>query len=335
MSRPAGVVLRALAEWICEADAIERVIDPTLADFRLEHEEATRRGHHWRSRRLRVAVSIALIAAVVMCTRDRLWRIVTAPRTGDEGTLAPTLIASSVAALAALMLFVLPLLSIFDRIHWRIVLYAIPQAVPLAIPVGLTVGVLASLRRARASTRVNAQLLAIAIGCSVPSSVALAWIVPGANQAFRELAFRQISPDPPGASQPRRPLARGVNELTVGELKQQMRASSPGDPVAPIVPFVYYQRWALASATAVMMLFALATIARWPIGRIGGLAVAVGSCVAYALLADVGRRHAVSGAWPSVLAAWLPNSCFAAFALLLSLLNVRAKRRGDRVGAPA
>jgi Lipopolysaccharide export system permease LptF/LptG len=323
MTHGPGASIRAIAARTCGAEAVERVIDPTLADFHLERDQATRLGQPWRRRWLRVRLSLALVQAIVLCAIEHLW-LKRAIARADEGAVDATLATTLLATAAALTLFVLPPLSSLDRFDWRMVVLLVPQAVPIALPIGVTFGVLAGRRRVRMSARLVRMCMAIALGCSTASLIALAWIVPDANQLFRERIFHQRHPPGVEEVQPYPLLTRGTNELTMAELKRQIRASSPDRRVAPLTVFTYYQRWALSAATIVMVLFALVATARWQIGRLSGSIVALSSCIAYWLLLMAGRQYALAGVWPPIAAAWLPNLVVAGTAMAIALTTPRA-----------
>ena len=57
----------------------------------------------------------------------------------------------------------------------------------VAIPLGLMFGVLSGLRGRVATRRVRRSITALAIVCSIATFVLVAWTVPAAKQAFREL----------------------------------------------------------------------------------------------------------------------------------------------------
>ena len=313
MSRPPGAWLRAIAARLCGASVVEHVVDPALADFQIESDAAARDGQVWRCRRLRVGLSIALVQAVVVCACERLWSAgATAP--DHEGVTDTAAVTSIVATVAALVLLTLPLLTNLVRVDWRLVVLTVPSGVPVALPIGLTFGVFVG-RGARASARFTRRFVAIAIACSTASFIVMAWIMPEANQMFRERAFQLASPSVETTA-PRRPLARGTNELTIGMLRHEMRADAPHRP-APARAFAYYQRWALAAASVVMALFALAATGRWPIGRFGGSMIALSSCLAYWLLLEGARWRALDETWPAAAAAWLPNLLFVATTVML------------------
>ena len=313
MSRPPGARLRAIAARLCGAEAVEHVIDPALADFQIESDAAARDGRAWHCRRLRVGLSIALVQAVVACTFERLWSA-GAAATDDEPVADAAVVTSIVGTAAALVLFTLPLLTKLAHVDWRLVVLVVPSAVPVALPIGLTFGLFVG-RGTRGSARFTRKFVAIAIVASTASFVMLSWIVPEANQMFRERAFQLASPSVETTA-PRRPLARGTNELTIGMLRHEMRADALHRP-SPATAFAYYQRWALPAASVVMALFALAATGRWPIGRFGGSMIALSSCLAYWLLLEGARWRALDGTWPVAAAAWLPNLLFMATTVTL------------------
>src|SRR5262249_12191491 len=316
----------SIAAHLCGADVVERVIDPTLADFRFEREEATRLHRPWRRRWLRVALSISLAQVILVSECERLWRGASPTRV-DEDVPDSMLTTSLFAIIAALALFMLPALSRFTTVDWRLIALFVPQAVPVAIPIGLTFGVLAS---GRASKRLTRRSVPIAIAACAVSFVTLGWIVPDSNQRFRERAFARNDAGDADASRPPRPLARGPNELTIVRLKQQMRTASPD--LRPNLRFSYYVRWTLPSATIALVLFALAAIGRWELGRVSGSILALSSCFVYWLLMEAGRQYALAGIWPSAAGAWLPNIFFTATAGLLVLSTNRRRVAGARSG---
>jgi lipopolysaccharide export LptBFGC system permease protein LptF len=189
--------------------------------------------------------------------------------------------------------------------------YAIPQALSVSMPIGLTFGILWGLGRTPASRRTRAVVLALALGVCAVSFTMVAWIAPTSNHAFR-------------VSVAGRPLLKGANELTLGELRAQIAA---GRGVAPAVsPFDtrrltlrYHQRWALASAPFVLALFAMACTSRRQWRRMmpflaGALAIAVYYAIMLWAL-GAGRDEWLS----PFAAAWAPNAVF----LTLSVVIMR------------
>ena len=102
-------------------------------------------------------------------------------------------IAYSLATITAVVVFLvgIPLSNLrqhvpSDQVAWT-VLYLVPQALVVAIPLGLMFGVLSGLRGRVATRRVRRSITALAIVCSIATFVLVAWTVPAAKQAFREL----------------------------------------------------------------------------------------------------------------------------------------------------
>ncbi|HKB10068.1 MAG TPA: LptF/LptG family permease [Vicinamibacterales bacterium] len=324
-----GALLRAVAARLCGADVVERVIDSALADFHVEADAATQEGRPWRRRWLRATLSIALTQAIVVCAWDRL-RSEHADPAADEARAVLTAVIATTSALAVFV--VLPLAAL-TPLDWRLVPLVVPQAVPVALPIGVTFGVLAG-REAATSARFRRTFSAIALACSAVSFVVFAWIVPEANQMFRELAFERFAQPPiqDGVTvHRRRPLQRGTNELTIGMLRQRMRAESQRRD-RPIAAFSYHQRWALPAANLFLTAFTLTVIARWRPGRIGGAAIALSTCIAYWLLIEGGRQYGLAGTWPIAAAAWLPNLFFAGTAVAIAVSATRDRQTRPRSG---
>src|SRR5262249_54262456 len=150
-------------------------------DFHVEADAATQEGRPWRRRWLRATLSIALTQAIVVCAWDRL-RSEHADPAADEARAVLTAVIATTSALAGFV--VLPLAA-RTPLDWRLVPLVVPQAVPVALPIGVTFGVLAG-REAATSARFRRTFSAIAFACSAVSFVVFAWIVPEANQMFRE-----------------------------------------------------------------------------------------------------------------------------------------------------
>src|SRR5262249_4291904 len=100
--------------------------------------------------------------------------------------------------------------------------YLAPQALVVAMPMALTLAIAWASRRAPRSRKSIRGTLAGGAVCSILSFVILAWLVPPANQAFRErwawetgMTYRR-SPGPP--------------EMTIAELRRQMKWAATGHP---------------------------------------------------------------------------------------------------------
>jgi lipopolysaccharide export LptBFGC system permease protein LptF len=300
--------LRVLAARILDPRTMERVIDPLLADVQMEYEDANRRGRVWRSRWTLLVGQVVFLKTVVLCEAEDFMRLFSRWPADDMAALKRTL-AVSVAVIAAttVVLELPPVLNsptvITDP---KAILYLIPQALVLAVPMGFTVGVFYGLRGRYVSRRSMGVVLACAIVCSFACLVLLAWILPWANQEFRQVVFRHVSGN--DAAVP----MKGFNELTLAELRGRMSSYRGGiadwDP--RLLAYTYHQRWALSCATIILSVFALAmthrTVTRWAAG-LGAL----GTLLIYYVLLWTGRAGVLQQNLPASVGAWLPNTLFA------------------------
>lgn len=306
MRRP-GARLRAIASRLCSAQTLERVIDPLIADLQLEHADATRQRGAWKGRWIRLVAAVALFKVIVLCGGRAMMPLRDA-RADEHRALVRTIgfSAASMSVLATLLVMVV----------WRntpggthalqalMVAYLIPQALPLAIPIGLTIGILFGFRGHVPSASSTRVVLTTAVSSSMISFAVLVWLMPSANQAYR-----QSVAESQGITLGH--LRMGVNEMTLSELNNQIdteRRNSTAEPrFVRNLTFSYHQRWSLASATLLLALFALGVLAHRPPSRwILGMAV-IGACSAYYASIMLGRSVALDGVVPAFVGAWLPN----------------------------
>jgi lipopolysaccharide export LptBFGC system permease protein LptF len=165
-----------------------------------------------------------------------------------------------------------------------------------------------------ASGRATRIILTISVAWSAISCATLLWLLPAANQSYREALAD-------GNGIERRMLTKGMNEMTLSELSGRIDsyrgAAMAESALVRELTFSYHQRWSFACATAVLALFAVGVLARRPSARwIVGLA-AVGACCAYYGLLFLGRSAALAGTIPSFAGAWLPNVVFVLLSALL------------------
>jgi hypothetical protein len=294
---------------------MERLVDPTVSDLQTEYEDAVTRGRTWESARIWIVGHIALVHVIVL-HGGLIGMNTHCDRTSDDRRAVRRTVAASAAIAIAGTIFITvgPFVNLvsWSRPHiLEFASYAIPQALSVSMPIGLTFGILWGLGRTPASRRTRAVVLALALGVCAVSFTMVAWIAPTSNHAFR-------------VSVAGRPLLKGANELTLGELRAQIAA---GRGVAPAVsPFDtrrltlrYHQRWALASAPFVLALFAMACTSRRQWRRMmpflaGALAIAVYYAIMLWAL-GAGRDEWLS----PFAAAWAPNAVF----LTLSVVIMR------------
>jgi lipopolysaccharide export LptBFGC system permease protein LptF len=299
---------------------MERLIDPAIADLQHEHDDAIRRGLVWRGRWIRFAgYSAFWKVAVIAAARHALHE-----RTAtDDRSVGRTVGFSLVAVIALTALLMYPGFSDFRRpgtgTAVQLVLCLVPQALAIALPLGLLFGILLGLRNRAPTTRAKWTIAALAIGCSAAAFIIVGWLMPTANQAFRELSAG-------------RRLLRGLNELTLGELASadptRVMWLISGGVTARRLAWEFHFRVALACAPLALGLFSLgvATTRRRNYGLVAmGLAALTASIGYYALLFG-SRQAALYVDWVlPIVAAWTPNLVFLAIALLLTRRALAAR----------
>jgi len=322
MTPPPGDRLRAIAMRVCDGKTIERVIDPMVADLRIEHHNALTLGQLWKSRWIRFAGCLTFIQVLVICGCQRVLQRAEGWTADDHRALGRTIGISTVAIVAAtLLLLAAPMRIVPVRAYtsdwWRMLAYLTPQAIPLALPVGFTLGILWGLRRRAVSRHVKTAVLTLAIICSLGSFGTMAWIRPAANQAFREFTFSRIARDRNAPTDTALP--RGTNELTLAELRQRMD-SPHAHHIDRNIAFTYHMVWALPWATLALALFAL-SINSWHIRSISLAVIGFSTYLGYYLVLVAGRTYALDGTLPAFVAAWLPNIVCAASSAALAKVS--------------
>lgn len=306
--------LRQYLSRHCSAATIERLVDPILTDTAIEVRAAAFRGQQWTGRWIRAAGAFALVKALALFGWTRFWSIREWP-VEERRAVTRSMAYAFVVTCAGVKLLMLPPLLRYPLSRYQeLALYLVPQAFPIALPIGLLLGLLYGFRSSVPSLRSRILVTVVAIACSVSSLVALAWVVPASNQAFRVAALRDSR------------IPKGLNELTLGELRKRIDAGRQrGGDVSPAT-MTYHSRWALATAPIVLTAWAflligsLHTRRRWPLAI-----VAVASCVAYYALVDGGRVAVLYKTLPPIAGAWLPNAAFIAALVLLTGRTTNAR----------
>jgi len=326
MTRP-GTRLHSLAQRLFNTSVMERLIDPVIADLQCEHAEAIERGQVWRSRGIRVTgyFAFAKVALVALSHESLLvWRDRAA---ADDRALGRTMLFSTIATIVWTLVFIGPGLRTawsVNKLGTWLVWYLVPQALQVALPMGVVFGILAGARGRPVTPRVRRSVTLLTIGCSIAMIVHAGWILPAANQAFRELMAGRV-------------IARGTNELRFGELWQLAQDRVVIPLIANRRAFDFHFRLALAFAPLALGLFALGVAAarRRASGVLGIGAIAFVSCFAYYTLTYFARFEMYLGPFevsehvPAIVAAWGPNLAFLAAALLLWKLRRREPSAAD------
>jgi lipopolysaccharide export LptBFGC system permease protein LptF len=311
-----GNRLRRLAVRVFGVTTMERLIDPVLADLQTESVHAIGHGRVWESRWVRLVGYVALCKVVVIYMGERSMRTIS-DWNDDDHQAVSRIIGWSVAIMAAAMLvLLLPPLRMVANVapptvsRLTLMAYIVPQTLPIAVPLGLTLGILYGLRGRLVSRRSIGAVVAASIACSVILFVAMAWIIPSANQAFRVVSGRINA-------------TAGPNELTLRELSQRIDASRSAGLSTTQMGLNYHMRWALPCAALVLAFFALSLVTRRSNGRVLLGVAGIGALFGYYRLLFVGSKYALDGALSSITAVWLPNIVVVAVSLALLMLLPR------------
>lgn len=275
-TRP-GARLRALAARLCTTGAMERFVDPAIADLQHEHESAVRQGDRWRARAIRWAGTARLLQVLCIVTaRERAYgraRVLFLPIRSIPAVVAGTVAWAVVSGIAIVVM--VGNVPIRPAVHFPLLsFYLAPAAWAVSVPCGFALGVLIAVGRSTGARRRAASLLATASLLSILSFGVLSVLTPTTNQLFRAAAFGQTA-------------ARGINELTLSELRRLADAPRDAagfvrhdraqwaDLLEPIdareVLFAYYTRIAVALAPLLLCAFALALSNRSRVARTAGL----------------------------------------------------------------
>ena len=306
MNRP-GAYLRAFAARLFDPSAMERLIDPVIADLQCEHAEAVRHGRSWHARWVRVASFIAFckVAALAVFASDR------------HGARAIAVALSAAAPLTALAICAV-LASTAATIHSRgnmvwLVLYLVPQALTITLPVCLALGLFVWIRGDgvdRSARRTVLWLMRLALLLAVANT---GWITPAANTAFRNVNA--------GAAMP-----RGPNELTFIELGRRVYQGSPETGLDGPLPMAFWLNARLSLAIAPVLLCVLALAGAASQRRRPAAVVVVTTLAAfvacYVLIPDY-DIVALMRWLPAAAIAWIPNAIVALATVQSCALNWR------------
>jgi hypothetical protein len=188
-----GTRLRAWALRWLHPTAVEHLVDPILADLQTEYQDATASGQLWRAR------GVLLLSYVAFWTALILHGVSSPTDAGQRRVFRTATAASVVAFLSVTLLLVLPTLlrghpwpgGPWSRFVLNVLL--VPQILPLTLPIGLCVGVLYAMR-GRVADRTDVRfVLALGFAATVFALILLQWLVPAANQEFRETGAAALS----------------------------------------------------------------------------------------------------------------------------------------------
>jgi lipopolysaccharide export LptBFGC system permease protein LptF len=183
----------------------------------------------------------------------------------------------------------------------------VPQALPLAIPIGVALGIAFGFGGLPISRNALSIVLSGAILLSMISFGTIGWLMPAANQQFRQSAFH--------ATGNRGTLMKGANEMTFAELRREIRNSTESsDPSREHFEWAYHLRWALPFATIALAIFALALQGSPTSVPRAGVMVAA---PVYLVLLFSGEMLVGHAAVPAVVGAWLANGVLVIGAIIV------------------
>jgi hypothetical protein len=290
---------------------MDRLVDPAIADLQCEYADAARSGDRRRARRVLIAGYAAVLkVAAVGVSRASMLELFTA----DGGAVGRTIRYSGIATtlttagLVWVPLRQMPAATTVSLAKLALLsVYLVPQALAVTLPLGLVFGVLCGLRGRVPTRRSRIALTLLMLGASLAALVLGGWLLPAGNQAYREVMYGLVDPSFGGR------LSRGMNELTLGEL----RAESA---------YQFHFRLALASAPLVLgvLSLTLATAKRRRTHIVTAGLTALAICFAYYVLLYNARAAGMDGRLPAAVAGWAPNLVFVVLTLAL---HVRTRGR--------
>lgn len=322
-----GRTLHHLATHICSTKTLERIVEPAIADLQKEYSTPGR-----ASRRAWVLLAgyVAVLRVILVCAVN------VSTTTSDERQALSRALAWSFGGIASISaLLILPPLLNYSMRRWDAVIALVPQAVPLGIPMGIAIGIAFGLCARPAMNVVKVTVLGAAVASAVSFGI-LAWVMPVANQTFRDIAIRELADNGyQVTSEPQ----KGHNEMTLSELsREEASFAAAGETRLPRqFAFTFHMRFALAAATLVLAAVLLAV----PFNHRGlrGLVAFATFCFYWALI-YIGEALAVysavapdiGGTLPPFVGAWLPNIVLGAVAVVFA--TSRSSRPCGLTSAP-
>lgn len=204
------------------------------------------------------------------------------------------------------------------------VLYLVPQALMLSVPLGLTLGVIWGMGRGGVSRHSRATVLLAAAALSVTVFAIAGWLGPASNQAFRVAIFEGharrdghvLAGD----------LPKGVNEMTLAELRRELRSPDPRWPLlrdTRTLALNYHRRWAIAAAPLVLSFFVLVVIGS---GHRTVILLALATLTTvFGYYAVTGTARVAGALLPAFAVAWLPNTVFVVASIAGAVARSRAR----------
>ena len=295
-----GRSLHRLAARLCTPKALERIVEPTIADLQNEHANAASGRTLARRAPILLAGYVAVLEVIVMCALET-----PADVRGERHAIVRTLSwAAAMTAGAASLLLILTLAVVPGISPYYLSLLA-ALLLPIAIPVGVTLGIMVALSGRVVSRRTGAAVVATAVIAAAISFSMTLLSPPVASQSFRQSVSNALGG--------RGAVVRAANDLSAFAIQQQPAFAPGGDLTAWPRRRAWTKHLVLSVpfATPVLVVFALAVVRRG-----APRAVVIGGCAVYCLLVLVGEPLVHQGV-PAFAAAWLANASAVIAAVVL------------------
>jgi lipopolysaccharide export LptBFGC system permease protein LptF len=324
VTRP-GTRLRAMAARVFDAKTMERYVDPAIADLQVEYDEAAMCGPRRERARVMAAGYLGVIQVVTIQGCLQGIDAVRNATDDDRRALLRTVLASTPVLIIATLTLIAPFI-VQLRSHPRstdLAIYLIPQALPLSIPVALTFGILWGLSRLSTSRTAMVLVLVLALGGSLVSFATLGWVMPNANQTFRTVTAGSR-------------VARGANELTLGELRERITNLPPLSPPAPpSLALNYHQRWALGATPFVLAIFAVIVATGRRSSRAMPFVITPLLVFGFYALMFAVRGLTLDRTLSPFIGAWVPNVVMLILSAAVVSLRLHRRKRNRRGSCPS
>jgi hypothetical protein len=215
MRRP-GDRLHRLAMRVCDERSRRRLIDPAVADLQAEFTAAQRAGSGWRAMRVLATGYLSILKVLFIAAAGSVHA---EARTWQPEERAGARRGALVAVLATTLVTWL-LVTVHERsipTPWTWIVYLVPSMLTVSLPFGTLLGAAWSLHGGGRTRKMGAAIVAAAILCAIAMFANIAWVVPDANQAFRQRAFALVQGRETVA-----PVARGLHELSMPALRARI-----------------------------------------------------------------------------------------------------------------
>jgi hypothetical protein len=292
--------VRRLLARLCSAETMQRIVDPTLADMRVE-------GYRWRGY---IALVRALALHAVVSVPESCFRLYH----DDQRALPRMLALSFVTAVTA----AIPLVALSFRRELRsleIIALLMPQALALTIPAALLVAIPVALHNVTLTRRLRGRAIVVLVFFVALTGVVMDRVMPHANQAFRELTAGH-------------PLPRGANETALATLQRQiaeLKTRRGGETLVRQTEYVLHLRIALMCAPLPLGILALALSATRSGRQRPWLAAGLG-LVSYFLtlypLEFLAEQLLTATTVPPPVLAWMPMTGIALVAAAIYLRDL-------------